>query len=115
MLAPAEPDLRDARGKWLVEPDSRADCWQWPLAAIVLMGADSDADNRARLKARVARQMFRPRWLEALPDHPRRVAGLFSMAAQVPIVGLPKLAIDSESALREASAQAMGTIRSAIG
>ena len=113
--AKAEPDTRDERGKWLVEPARQADRWQWPIAAFVLLGADNDADNRGRLKARVARQMFRPRWLEALPDHASRVAGLFSIAADVPVIGLPKVAIENEADLRAAGTRALDSIRSAIG
>lgn len=110
-----EPDIRDERGKWLVEPTRAMDCWQWPLAAIVLLGAESDADNRARLKARVAKQMFRPNWLEALPGHSQRVAGLFAIAASVPILGLRNIAIEREADLCAVSAQAMDHIRAAIG
>lgn len=109
----AEPDTRDERGKWLVEPLSPTR-GRWPLAGFVMLGAEQDAANRARLKARVARQMFRPRWLEALPGHSARVAGLFSAAARVPILALPNVEIGGESDFRELGARTMDSVRVAI-
>jgi Coenzyme PQQ synthesis protein D (PqqD) len=106
-------DTRDGRGKWLVEPLSPK-VERWPLAGFVLVGVEQDAANRARLKARVAQQMFRPRWLEALPGHPARVAGLFGAAAGVPILALPTVAITGESDFRELGKRAMDSIRSAL-
>lgn len=112
--ASAQPDSRDERGKWLVEPlSSETDCW--PLAGFVLLGAEQDAANRARLKARVARQMFRPRWLEALPDHPARVAKLFSATAEVPIIALPGVGIACERDFHELGQRVMVGISTSIG
>lgn len=109
----AAPDTRDQRGKWLVEPLS-PEGERWPLAGFVLVGAEQDAADRARLKARVAREMFRPRWLEALPGHPDRVAGLFSAAAGVPILALPNVEIGGESDFHELGARTMNSVRVAI-
>lgn len=107
------PDTRDERGKWLVEPLT-PEHGSWPLAGFVLLGAEQDAANRARLKARVAQQMFRPRWLEALPGHPARVAGLFAAGTAVPILALPNVEIGGESDFRNLGARAMDGIRAAI-
>lgn len=109
----AAPDTRDERGKWLVEPMS-PECERWPLGGFVLVGAEQDAADGARLKAQVAQQMFRPRWLEALPDHPARVGGLFAASAGVPILAPPNVTITGEGDFRELGARAMDSIRSAI-
>ena len=111
--ASAEPDIRDGRGKWLVEPLS-PESDRWPLAGFVLVGAEQDAADRARLKARVAQQMFRPRWLEALPGQSARVGGLFGAAAGVPILALPNVEIGGESDFRELGKRAMDSIRTAV-
>lgn len=77
----ALPIADDPRGKWLVRPRARSRADALPLAGLlVLTDRPHTPDIGARI-ALLARHLFRPRWLAAMPSHAARRRDLLAIAA----------------------------------
>jgi hypothetical protein len=88
---PPVPCDGDPRGKWLVRPHARATETALPLGGMLMLPASGNIDTRTQALAFLAGQLFRPRWLAALPGHAARRRLLLTMAATVPLAGFPAI------------------------
>ncbi len=102
-------DDGDGRGKWRVEPVQRAAA-AVPLAMVAMLGGVGrvNADD-------LGQHMFRPRWMAALPGQDRRLEMVAQIAATVPVIALPAVAIAGRSDFDRLGRTAMAAIRAALG
>lgn len=77
----------DPRDKWIVRPTARSPLDRVPLAGFILLGEPDRTTASAATVRRLADQLFRPRWLEALPGHGARLAAVLRIATQLPMRG----------------------------
>ena len=86
------PVAGDPRGKWLVRPHARTAHEMLPLDAILLLEGDAAPVTAVARIQLMGQNLFRPRWLAALPDHARRGRDLLSIAAATPLARFPAIA-----------------------
>jgi hypothetical protein len=94
-LVPASlcaPVQGDDRGKWLVRPTARTRLAKLPLAGILLLEAGGERPDPARKAALVASHLFRPRWINALPNRGAIRRQMLEVGSRVPIETFPPLA-----------------------
>lgn len=86
-----------------------------PLAAVLLLQDDGLPEPLALRFALLRRQLFRPKWLNALPGHVERQSAIREIARSVPMIAVPPLGrIDSADfdskcgAIRQQIIEALG-------
>lgn len=82
-----KPVADDVRGKWLVRPSARTPLEALPLAGVLLLGQPDGPVAPVSAAALLAREMFRPQWMRALPGQIERLRGVFAIASRVPVHG----------------------------
>jgi hypothetical protein len=80
-----EPATGDARGKWLLRPVEQTSRPSLPLGAILLLERNRGSSLAGGGLAALASNLFRPKWLAALPNHASIKRDLLRIAASVPI------------------------------
>lgn len=93
LLIPGRPDVRllpDGGGakalrRLPMTPTGRP----VPLSTVVVLGGTDDVAGPAAACETMRRQLFRPRWMSALPSARSRIATLLHAAPRVAFVGLP--------------------------
>ena len=104
------PIMGDPRGKWLVLPRARSTRPVLPLAGVILLTPAPLASGGAIKLDLLARHLFRPRWLTALPNHAVRRRELMMIAAVVPIAGFPAISAFDPAAQHCRAKEAMALI-----
>lgn len=94
---PPMPSAGDPRGKWLVTPRARTPETILPLGGIIALTESGSIAGPERKLAFIAGQLFRPRWLAALPNHALRRQQLLALLQAVPVVGFPAVKAFSAS------------------
>lgn len=82
----------DTRGKHVLSLPMSAPAVPVPLAGVIALGHEPRALAPVDAARFLARHLFRPVWLAALPYHPERQRALLSLAAFLPVVGFPAVA-----------------------
>lgn len=108
------PIVGDARDKWLVRPRARADDAVLPLAGLlVLTDQPLVLDGPAKLGL-LARHLFRPRRLAALPNQAARKRDLLAIAAAIPVATFPAITTFDPRDQESRADHAMARIRTMI-
>jgi hypothetical protein len=110
-----QPVSGDPRGKWRVRPVLRTAATSLPLAGMIVLGAQpGPVAGQARFPLLRA-QLFRPRWLQALPGYRALLTGVIDSAATIPIIGFPPItafAAAHQRARAQAALAAIATLPS---
>lgn len=77
----------DPRSKLLVRPHARIEDGSIPLGHFVVLGQKPGLIDAAIAPPLLLGQLFRPRWLAALPGHVARLGAMISVAGTVPVIG----------------------------
>jgi hypothetical protein len=96
-----EPEADDPGGKWLARPSTAAISGGAPLAAMLLLGHAKEDIAPMTRHPLVRSQIFRPRWMAALPDAPALRKSVFQMARTIVLARFDPGAIRSEHQLRQ--------------
>ncbi len=81
----------DTRGKIVLRPPARSPAGL-PLAGVIALGMPPGALSPLNGARFLARHLFRPVWLAALPNHLERQRALLRLAAFLPVIGFPAVA-----------------------
>lgn len=84
--------VRDTRGKMVLRPTTRSGGAPLPLAGVIALGLDPAATTPLTRAGWLARHLFRPVWMAALPNHAERQRMLLALAAILPVRGFPAVA-----------------------
>jgi len=101
----------DPRHKWLVRPRARSTRASLPLGGILLLGSGEKEQDSPGKVASLASNLFRPRWLAALPNYASLRHDLLAIASAVPIQSLPAIGIFSPRAQLRRAEEALSAIR----
>lgn len=100
------PELRDR--KFLVRPEMAPLGQQIPLAGLILRVADAEsATDQAGL---VEDQVFRRKWMSALPRRPARAELVRRIATTVPIFSMPHSTLDNRRDFLDQAGTAMSRL-----
>ena len=81
----------DASGKWLVRPTARTRKISLPLGGILIFQNESESTDSAGKLKLLARNLFRPKWLSALPNYAVLRRDLLTLSSEVPVRTLPEV------------------------
>ncbi|WP_423605566.1 hypothetical protein [Sphingomonas sp. MS122] len=101
------PPSPATRGKHVVRPAARISAARLPLAGLLLLGAPIEAMPPAARGMMLAKHLFRPVWLAALPGHRARQQALLELAARLPVIGFPAVEKTGEDAHRARARDAL--------
>lgn len=108
--------FRETRGKQVLRLRARFDAGAYPLAGVIALGVPSGVLAPVTRAQFLARHLFRPAWLAAMPNHPERQRALLKLADLLPVVGFPGVAggghAQHEQRARDALALGRGFTRS---
>lgn len=82
----------DTRGKHVMRPPTWSPASAVPLAGVIALGVAPGALPPLDRVRFLARHLFRPTWLAALPNHLDRQRALLNLAAFLPVIGFPAVA-----------------------
>lgn len=82
----------ETRGKQVLRLRARFDAGAYPLAGVIALGLPPGTLEPVARAQFLARHLFRPAWLAALPNHPERQRALLKLADFLPVVGFPGVA-----------------------
>lgn len=85
------PAPGDARGKWLVRPRARTALGEMPVAGLLLLASAGRPIQPLERLAVLTSELFRPRWLAALPNHRERLARILEHGRGLPIARFPSI------------------------
>lgn len=101
------PPSSATRGKHVIRPSTRTRAERLPLAGLVLLGAPPGALPPRASAMVLAKHLFRPVWLAALPGHRARQQALLDLAAGLPVIGFPAVERTGEDTHRARAHQAL--------
>jgi hypothetical protein len=81
----------ETRGKVVLRPAARS-LAALPLAGVIALGLPPGTLSPVNGARFLARHLFRPVWLAALPNHLERQRALLNLAAFLPVIGFPAVA-----------------------
>ena len=116
ILEPAStaPVPRDPRGKLVASFAAQMAPSALPLGAVVLLGDAPLPEPLALRFALLRRQLFRPKWLAALPGHVERQQTLRAIVSEVPMLTRPLLGRIDPATFAERCAADLAAIRAAL-
>ncbi|WP_343519276.1 hypothetical protein [Sphingomonas sp.] len=106
------PPSPATRGKHVIRPAARTRAERLSLAGLLLLGAAPGAVPPPARALALARHLFRPVWLAALPNHRARLQALLDLAASLPVIGFPRVERTGEDAHRERARRALALAES---
>lgn len=83
---------RETRGKKVLRLRARFDAGAYPLAGVIAIGLPPGTLAPVARAQFLARHLFRPAWLAAMPNHVERQRALLKLADLLPVVGFPGVA-----------------------
>jgi len=104
------PVTGDPRRKWLVRPVARTSAANLPLGGILLLANGGPLNDRAQHAAMLGSNLFRPRWLAALPSHGSIRRDLLAIGATVPMAAFPAVGMFDPLEARNRAEQALEAI-----
>lgn len=81
----------DPRGKWQVRPHARLVDRAVPVVGVLLLGSAASSIAPKDRPALLMEQLFRPRWLAALPQHRRLIGQILRYGPTLPINAFPSI------------------------
>lgn len=93
--------------KWLVAPRRTHPFAQTPLAAMLLLGSDTTAIPTWRRAALLDAQVFRPRWMRAIPGWRERCALLRRVALTLPMLSMDPFEVGDGDAFRARASEVL--------
>lgn len=106
------PVVGDPRGKWLVRPGRRTEDLL-DLGSILLLGSTATPGTAAPA-VDLFDHLFRPRWIEALPNHKSLMADVLSIAAHVPMINFAVGTNFGENSLERVADEALAIVRASF-
>jgi hypothetical protein len=105
------PIAGDSRGKWLVRPAAATREESLRLAGILLLEKSGSPVGASGKAALLASNLYRPRWMAALPSHARIRRDLLALAAGVRLDTFPCIGTFDPAVENERAEQALGLLR----
>lgn len=102
----------DPRGKWLVRPSRRTEDLL-DLGCILLLRSTVTSGTAARA-VDLFDHLFRPRWIEALPNRKSLMADVLSIAAHVPMISFTMETNFGETSLQRVADEALAIVRASF-
>ncbi len=109
-----EPDADGGCGKRLVRPTAVAGTKSLPLAGFLILGGDGQPIGTTSRYLLTQAQLFRPRWLAALPNAAGRARSAFLTAQKIRMAWFASGEVREEAAFRERANDALALIRNSI-
>lgn len=107
------PPSAETRGKHVIRPAARMRA-ALPVAGLISLGAPSGPMPPLARGAHLARHLFRPVWLAALPNHRARRQELLDLASLMPVIGFPAIDATGEAVHRTRARRALEAIRALV-
>lgn len=85
------PVKGDERGKWQLRPNRRTTLREMPVAGMLLLDGGREPISRVDRPLLLLKQLFRPRWMAALPNHRSRLERILHHGSIMPIVRFPAI------------------------
>jgi hypothetical protein len=104
----------DPRGKLLIRPVAPPLGEGVPLAGCLILGGRPGPVDRVLSYPLLREQVFRPRWLAALPNAPARAGALFAIAQKIRMANIDSAEVRDEALFHARAKSALALIRSTI-
>lgn len=117
MLLPGRPAIRllpdaasagepiDPLGKLSLRPPMIAQETMVPVRALALLRPAPAPSGAPAIAFALHREIFRPRWMQALPGHPARLALIQAVAQRIRVIGLPPAWSVPDASIEDRAAQ----------
>lgn len=102
---------RETRGKHVLRHRTRFDAGTYPLAGVIGLGLPPGTLAPVARAQFLARHLFRPAWLAAMPNHPERQRALLNLAKFLPVVGFPGVAGDGRAEHEQRARDVLALVR----